>query len=710
MGKRRDGGREGQSRLGEPGIQSCAALLVVRESDLVIVQASENAPLFLGTADAVIGWTLDALGGDVAACIRANLGQALQGLPLALRCRLGSAQRECDLLLHRPTSGGLAIELEPAGSAVDLSARLQAALQPILSAGELGRLCDASARVFQELTGYDRVLIFRFDPDGQGEVIAEQRKPGIASCLGQRFGDSELPPKAHLMIERHWIRHLVDADERPVAVRPRRSPITDREIDLSGSTWRGMSRLHLQFLKRMGVRGTLVASLLVGGRPWGLVVCHHRTPRFLHYPVRAACELLAEAVATRIVALEAAMQVEAEHRVRGLEARLIEAIARHGDWVPAVLEDPSVLLRPIAATGAVLVYEGRLMKVGATPGEACLGEILAWLDAEPRCGVIATAALGERAANGERVLAAPLSTGGGEYLIWFRAETADKDAVTAEASGQNALPAQPSVSMGQGAWGRWSPPCSRSLPWSVADRLAAGLISTSVSDVIHQFRSVRVLIAQAQLAQARAKAHLSDQPILIADASGTVLLTTPAWDRLPSLKDRCLERLHDLIPLCAEPLLVERHLGELIGRLYAWRGHIGFCANGDVPERYLVRADPVLSSPGHALGFVVILIDCRSQMTVREAAQRIQDSVLGPASSDRLMETRAEAVDYAGVMSAVAGNVHRTAQQLTDAADADLGVALATGVETSCARTFELLERLIAYSGKAAGGGADPLS
>ena len=150
-GRGRLGGAR-QSGQGEPTIQSCGALLVVREPDLV------------------------------------------DGGLVAIRCRVGMARRECDVLLHRPTSGGLVIELEPAGPALDVSARVEAALQPILSADSLDRLSEASAQVFQELTGYDRVLVFRFDDEGRGEVIAERRRDGIASCLCQHFGDAQVPP------------------------------------------------------------------------------------------------------------------------------------------------------------------------------------------------------------------------------------------------------------------------------------------------------------------------------------------------------------------------------------------------------------------------------------------------------------------------------------------------------------------------------------
>ena len=105
---------------------------------------------------------------------------------------------------------------------------------------------------------------------------------------------------------------------------------------------RSMSPIHMQYLKNMGVAATLVVSLIVGGRLWGLVACHHYVPRFVHYEVRAVCELLAETIATRIAALESFVQAEAEISVRRLEQRMIEAISRDGDWKTALFDSSTV--------------------------------------------------------------------------------------------------------------------------------------------------------------------------------------------------------------------------------------------------------------------------------------------------------------------------------------------------------------------------------
>jgi two-component system, chemotaxis family, sensor kinase Cph1 len=695
---RQSPGGKSQGGRGVPSIQSCAALLVVREPDLVILQASENAALVLGTGEDLIGASLRGLAGELANCIRAQHDQIEGGVPVALRCRVGIAHRECDVILHRPASGGLAVELEPAGPAVDVSARVETALQPILAADSLPRLTEESARVFQELTGYDRALVFRFDEDGQGEVIAERRKPGIPSCLGQHFGDAEAPPKAHLLIARNRIRHLVDAEEPAVPVRPSRSPLSGRELDLSCSTWRRLSPVHLQFLGRLGVRGALVASLLVGGRLWGLIVCHHRTPRFVHYPIRVACELLAEAVATRITALEARLQARSELGVLALERSLAEAIARHGDWTPALLEAPETLLDPVGASGAVVAFEGKRLKVGHTPDDRELGQLLDWLDRQPRATVFAAAlsdATDSRAGGG--LLATPLSATGGEYLVWLRAaDWAQRRTAQAVRHPSLARPLMPLPGCDLPAKAEIH---GRHRPWSAVEQISARLIGESIADVIQQFRAVRVLIAQAQLAQASAKVSLCDQPILITDPDGAVLVTTPAWQRLFDERGIRFGQLLDLASACAESWIAEHQLRSLMTAHRPWRGQICLQRDGVANSHFLIRAEPVLVCPGQVLGFVVALSDCAGQVALRDAGARFQEEMLGALREGRLRQAEADGAVHPRLVSALAGNASRAALDSSESPDAQRGGALVAGVETSLARTCELLSRLVTYAG-----------
>ena len=130
---------------------------------------------------------------------------------------------------------------------------------------------------------------------------------------------------------------------------------------------RSVSPIHIQYLKNMGVAATLVVSLMVSGKLWGLISCHHYSPRVLNLEMRSVCELLAEVVGTRIAALESFMRGQGELAARRLEQRMTEWIARDGDWRGALFDRSRPLLLPLGAAGAALLFEGEILTTGEVP-------------------------------------------------------------------------------------------------------------------------------------------------------------------------------------------------------------------------------------------------------------------------------------------------------------------------------------------------------
>jgi GAF domain-containing protein len=471
---------------------------------------------------------------------------------------------------------------------------------------------------------------------------------------------------------------------------------------------RSMSPIHMQYLKNMGVGATLVASLLVGGRLWGLIACHHCGPRFVQYEIRAVCELLAEAVATRIAALESFVQAQAELSVRRLEQRMVEAISREGDWTSALFDDPRTLLQTVDAAGAALLCDGRILTAGEVPGTRDLREIGAWLDALPQHAVMATASLRRdepRLAHltpvASGILAAPVSSCTGEYLIWCRPERVR----TVTWGGNPFKPVlsgdDPSQLSPRRSFAQWHQVVEgTSDPWTAANLATARLIGESVGDVIQQFRSVRVLIAQAQLAQVRSQVGVSEQPILIADADGVFLLTTESFERLlhpDQARPRCLE---DLLALFSEPTQDEarRRLHELTTHRRAWRGEVDLNTRDVGLRPFLVRADPVFSSPERVLGFVLLLTDLSERKRAEDARHRVQAGLLEQQKMMRQQLQWSANPLYRELLSAIVGNAQLAALEVTDGVDLARVPALVEAVQSSVQRTTQLLEHLAWYS------------
>jgi light-regulated signal transduction histidine kinase (bacteriophytochrome) len=139
-----------------------------------------------------------------------------------------------------------------------------------------------AAASFRDLVGYDRVMVYKFDPDGHGKIIAEARDPRLESLLGHHYPATDIPQRARELYLRNRLRVLVDVDYEAAALVPRQLPGPAMgELDMSMCHLRSMSPLHLQYLRNMGVTATLVVSLVREGKLWGLMACHHYSPRNL---------------------------------------------------------------------------------------------------------------------------------------------------------------------------------------------------------------------------------------------------------------------------------------------------------------------------------------------------------------------------------------------------------------------------------------------
>ena len=616
-------------------IQPHGALLVAGEPDLVVLQASANAAGFLNLGGPLLGCRLDELDGDLAQRIAPHLPQPLDRIPLAVRCHVGAPAIAVDVLLHRPPAGGLVVELERAGPSVDLTLQVRDALESVLPCPTLQTLCDETARIVRDLTGYDRVMVYRFDEEGHGEVFAECRRTDLEPFLGNRYPASDIPQIARRLYESNRVRVLVDVEYTPVPLRPQLSPVTGQDLDLSLSFLRSMSPIHIQYLKNMGVGATLVASLMVGGRLWGLISCHHYAPRFVHYEMRAVCELVAETVATRIAALESFAR--AQGRARRPPPRAAHDPGHRSRRRLAVgpVRGPAASA-PCAGRhrGGVVVrgpdHDGR-----EVPGRRSSGISGNGWTAVPDSAVVATASLGsdapafaELTPEASGLLATAVSSSPGEYLIWFRPErirtvTWGGNPFKAVVLGNDPAELSPRRSFAQ--WHQLVEGTSE--PWTPADLTAARLIGETVTDVVLQFRAVRMLIAQSQLEQVSRQVRRAEQPVVIADPAGRVLLTNPAFDRLTETGEAKLRWIDDLPPLFASPAEMRRILAELFEHRRVWRGEVGLATSGE-PRPLMLRADPVFSAPDLVMGFVLLFTDLTGRRAAEAARRQFQEDIV----------------------------------------------------------------------------------
>jgi light-regulated signal transduction histidine kinase (bacteriophytochrome) len=677
-------------------------LLSVREGDQLILQASANANAFLRFDEPLPGLRLKGLGGNLWKRAQ-EVAAHPDVIPYVARCRLADPDRPMNALLHRAAGGELVIELEDAGAPVDVSEEMERALQTIMSAGSLEALCDASARIFKDIVGYDRVMIYRFDEEGHGEVFAETRKPELEAFLGNRYPATDIPQIARRLYARNRVRILADVDSAPALIEPRFSPLTGRDLDMSLCFLRSASPIHIQYLKNMGVTATLVASLMVGDKLWGLVSCHHYSQRDLNFELRAVCELLTEAIGTRIAALESFARGQCELAARRLEQRMVESITRDGDWRGALFDGARSLLLPLSASGAALLFEGQIQTIGETPGTEQIRALTDWLKSKLVRGFYATGSLGTEAPEfaeligvAAGVAAAQVSGDGQELLIWFRQERLRTITWGGNPFKSPSDSDHPSELSPRRSFAQWHQVVEgTSDPWTATDIATARMIGAAVTDVILQYRAVQIVIAKDQLDRVSTRVKASQQLVIIADATGCILESNSELEALIGARNGTIRRLDDLPRYFADPEDFALRLTELQLTRRGWRGDATLNAQDPPGLPLHVRADAVTALEDRVLGYVLMFTDITERRAAEAARRRFQEGML---VSERRLSARLETSAHLtaqSLISHVVENAQLAALEVTDAADPSNMRALLEGIRSSVERSAEVLERLI---------------
>ena len=199
-----------------------------------------------------------------------------------------------DVALHR-SGHSIIMEFErsDASDVTDYAGYLRPMLDRVQSASSIETMCTVAARQIKAITGFDRVMAYRFAPDDSGEVIAEARMPDMEPMLGLHFPASDIPAQARALYKRSLLRIISAVDGENVPILPPTSP-EGEPLDLSLSSLRAVSSIHLEYLKNMDVAASMSVSIVVRGKLWGLFACHHRSPKILSYKAGTGTELFAQ--------------------------------------------------------------------------------------------------------------------------------------------------------------------------------------------------------------------------------------------------------------------------------------------------------------------------------------------------------------------------------------------------------------------------------
>jgi len=306
-------------------------------------------------------------------------------------------------------------------------ARLESIGMTLEKSTTLTDLANQTARIFHEITGYGRVMIYRFIDDNAGVVIGECIEDGSSSFMNHHFPGSDIPKQARALYLRNRVRVIADVNYTP------RGIITSHEdlvsIDLSASTLRSVSPVHIQYLKNMGVAASASMSIIKDGSLWGLVACHHHDVRVLSLATRLACQTICTSVARQIKMREEGELNQERVRLRAQEDLIINRLGPVDSLTTFMGKSLQDFMHLLHADGFAAIQGQELFCCGSCPDAEMIRAITehAQRDGSTKPFVSSQLAAEMPIANACReiasgVLAVFMATEVPSILIWFRAE------------------------------------------------------------------------------------------------------------------------------------------------------------------------------------------------------------------------------------------------------------------------------------------------
>jgi two-component system, chemotaxis family, sensor kinase Cph1 len=421
-----------------PGsIQPRGVLAVVREPGFEVRQVSANvADLLSRPVDTVLGQHLSALiGAEQAALVEqaaSSFGDLRQHNPVECVIDVAGEPRAFDAILRREPGGVLLVELEMAYGERPFSypntyQAVRRSVEDLNQAATLTELYDTTARAVRDLTGFDRVMVYRYDEDYNGEVVAEAKRADLNSFLGLHYPSTDIPAQARALYEKNWIRLISDVDYTSAPLVPAVDPTSGTPLDLTYATLRSVSPIHVEYLQNMGVHASMSISLLRRGRLWGLIACHHYAgPHLPPFATRAAAEFLGSTLSLRLVDRFEEDQLHKRLAAQAVLAKLTAATLGDSEPLAAALLAAPDLLDLVPADGVVVDIQGEHRVSGSIPPPEAVSAVAAWARgasdeiASTECLTSELPALGldPQLAAGALALNLP----DGQYAIWFRRE------------------------------------------------------------------------------------------------------------------------------------------------------------------------------------------------------------------------------------------------------------------------------------------------
>lgn len=421
-----------------PGaIQSHGFLLALNPETMIISRASINTKQFIGKeAASLIGQHINSLAETIV--------PAKPGVSVSELVRLTTITDNLEQINPQPVMvngaemlfvvhqhlGHIICEFEPMRSNYDtitLQKIMSTALSVIQSSASFKELLQHVSQLVKEITGYSRIMIYKFHKDQHGEVIAEAKDEELESWLHLHYPASDIPVQARELYKLNLVRIIADVNSKPSGLISAADDPTP--LDLTHSVLRAVSPIHIEYLKNMQVGASFSISLVSKGELWGLIACHNNTARFIDYNSRVACKFIGQLFSASLEFKHNEDLEEKSNHYRDKQQQLLEQLMKGDDPVKSLTGGPVNLLDINSASGVVFFYEGKQYRLGQVPEETEVDNLMKWMRKYEQGNFFQTSSLQthypsarKMASIASGIMVTEISHDFSEYIIWFKPE------------------------------------------------------------------------------------------------------------------------------------------------------------------------------------------------------------------------------------------------------------------------------------------------
>ena len=483
-------------------IQSHGCLLAISADDHNILQVSLNTLEILGIKpEALLNQPLgELIDQEQITAISNCLSEEFDSInPIPIQIKSEKLTLDFDGIVHHNHQGIIILELEPKEPSKETDffnfyKLVKSPINKIQKTGNLDELCNVVVKEIKAITGFERVMVYRLDCEGAGTVVAEAAEAELEPFLGLHYPSTDIPKQAKYLYTLNLLRLIPNVTYDPVGLIPNLNPVTNEPLDLSMAVLRGISPLHIEYLDNMGVSATLCISLIKNKQLWGLIACHHNSPKKVSYQIRTVCEFIGQITSFELATKENNQDLDYKMKLKSIQSQFVEIVSQAEELESSLTQNPDLLLDLVGASGVALSFGEEITLIGNTPHKKAIAAMLPWLETQfdadtiyetnALAQVYPPAVLDKAVASG--LLALLISRIQKTFILWFRPEviqTVDwggnpNKSIEVEEDGTVRMSPRKSFA-------KWSETVTlKSLPWKASEVEAALELRSSIVSIV----------------------------------------------------------------------------------------------------------------------------------------------------------------------------------------------------------------------------------